>query len=234
MTRQEKAEKLGWFLFMVGYFTFGYLAINWFSQTRTYFFDPSFGFEGSIPFVPGFIFGYLLVYLSVVLIYFVIQDMDDWHRGVITFLSATTLAYLIFLVFPVRMEMRPEIWEVTGSSFAGAVTRFYYYIDAPYNLLPSLHVTYPTLAMLVAWRRHHIMRWVFMAMSLVVAVSVILVKQHYIADVVAGFANAGFCFAFSVYAERWLRRRKARKIIEQLETELDSSKLKECKEGSTG
>jgi len=228
MTKSERREKLNWFLFMIGYFTAGYLAINWFSQTRINFFDVSFGFERSIPFVPEFIFGYLLVYLSVLLIYIIVDNMEDWNRGIIAFLAATTLAYIIFLLFPVRMETRPEIWQVTGSSVSAAVTRFYYYIDAPYNLFPSLHVTYPTLAMLVAWRSHRIMRWVFLAMALIVAVSVVLVKQHYIADVVAGFANAGVCFAFGVYAERWLRARRARKVIDTIEKEIDESTKKSC------
>lgn len=228
MTRQEKREKLNWFLFMIGYFTAGYLAINWFSQARVHFFDVSFAFENSIPFIPEFIFGYLLVYLSVLLIYLIVDDMEDWHRGITAFLAATTLAYVVFLAFPVKMETRPEIWQVAGRSFSAAVTRFYYYIDAPYNLFPSLHVTYPTLAMLVAWRNHKVMRWAFMAMAVVVAISVVMVKQHYIADVVAGFANAGACFALGVYAERWLRKRKAGKIIEQIETELDGSDPKGC------
>jgi membrane-associated phospholipid phosphatase len=228
MTKRERREKLNWFLFMIGYFTAGYLAINWFSQTRFNFFDVSFGFETSIPFIPAFIFGYLLVYLSVGLIYAIVDDMEDWHRVVIAFMASTTLAYIIFLAFPVRMEVRPEIWQVTGSSVSAAVTRFYYYIDAPYNLFPSLHVTYPALATLVTWRNHRRMRWAFMVMSIVVAFSVVLVKQHYIADVVAGFANAGVCFAFAVYAERWLRRRKAQGIIAQIETELNTTNADEC------
>jgi membrane-associated phospholipid phosphatase len=126
------------------------------------------------------------------------------------------------------METRPEIWQVSGNSISAAVTRFYYYIDAPYNLFPSLHVTYPTLATLVSWRNHKIMRWVFAAMAVVVAVSVVLVKQHYIADVVAGFANGGICFAFAVYAERWLRKNKAQRIISQIETELDTANAEKC------
>lgn len=229
MTKQERREKLNWFLFMVGYFTAGYLAINWFSQARTHFFDVSFAFEDAIPFIPEFIFGYLLVYLSVLMIYLIVDDMEDWRRGITAFIAATTLAYIFFLAFPVKMETRPEIWQVAGNSLSAAVTRFYYYIDAPYNLFPSLHVTYPTLAFLVAWRNHRTMRWVFLAMAIAVAVSVVMVKQHYVADVVAGFANAGACFAFGVYAERWWRQRKTQKIIQQLEAELDGTEPKECR-----
>ena len=65
-------------------------------------------------------------------------------------------------------------------------------------------------------------------MAIVVAVSVVMVKQHYIADVVAGFANAGVCYAFAVYALRWHRKRKASRIITQIETELNGEQPKKC------
>jgi membrane-associated phospholipid phosphatase len=228
MDRSEKRAKRCWFLFMIGYFTAGYLAINWFSQTRSSYFNPSFAFERHLPFMPEFIFGYVLVYLSVLLIYFVINDMGDWHRGVIAFLTATTLAYIIFLLFPVRMELRPEIGQVSGTSFAAALTRWYYYIDAPYNLFPSLHVTYPTIAMLIAWKRHPLMRLVLMVMMLIVAVSVVLVKQHYVADVIAGFLNATLCYIFAVRAERWLQARRKASAIKPLDEGLDASGSNMC------
>ncbi len=229
MTKAEKREKLNWFIFMIGYFTAGYLAINWFSQVRTNFYNVGFGFESQIPFIPIFIFGYLLVYLSVILFYVIIDDANDWQRGVIAFLTSTTLAYILFLIFPVRMAIRPEISELTGSSISLMVTRFYYYIDAPYNLLPSLHVTYPALAALVAWKNHRAMRWAFASMAVVVAVSVVLVKQHYIADIVAGFANAGVCFFAAVRVERFLKKRKTSKIIETLEADCEDPSTRRCR-----
>ncbi|MFH1830923.1 MAG: phosphatase PAP2 family protein [Pseudomonadota bacterium] len=228
MTKAEKREKLSWFLFMIGYFTAGYLAINWFSQARTNFYNVGFGFENQIPFMPIFIFGYLLVYLSVILFYVVIDDINDWQQGVITFLTSTTLAYIVFLIFPVRMDLRPDLYVYADSSIPLAVTRFYYYIDAPYNLFPSLHVTYPALAALVAWKNHKTVRWVFAAMAVVVAVSVVLVKQHYIADVVAGFANAGVCFFVAVYAQRYLKKRATAKIIKTLEDDCEDPSTRKC------
>lgn len=201
MTREERRWKFNWFLFMVGYFTAGYLAINWVSSQRTAFFDVSLGFEQSIPFFPLFIFGYILVYLSVVLVYFVLDDIADWRRAIISFLLATTLAYIIFLIFPVRMDLRPDLSHLSGIS--AIVTRFYYVIDLPYNCFPSLHVTYPTLATLISWRHHRTWCLAFAAMTIVVAISVVLVKQHYLADVIAGFVNAGICYWLTVKIEAW-------------------------------
>lgn len=219
MTGEQRREKRNSFLFMVGYFTFGYLALNWLSQQRHSFFDLSLAFEQSIPFVPLFIFGYILVYFSVLLTYLILDDWRDWRRAMTSFLLATSVAYLIFLLLPVRMTLRPDLSGMTG--IANEVARFYYLIDLPYNCFPSLHVTYPTLATLLAWRHHRIARFVFLAMALIVAASVILVKQHYIADVVAGFANAGICFwitvrcetgidAFTARAKKWFGVRPPR------------------------
>ncbi len=217
MTPEQRREKRNSFLFMLGYFTFGYLALNWLSQQRTSFFDLSFAFEHDIPFVPEFIFGYILVYFSILLSYLVLKEWQDWRRATISFLLCTSVAYLLFLILPVRMTMRPELVGAAGIS--NAVSRLYYVIDLPYNCFPSLHVTYPTLATLLAWRHHRIARWVFMTMAIVVAASVVLVKQHYVADVVAGFLNAGICFwvtvrceagieAFIARAKRWCGARR--------------------------
>ena len=192
MTRDERRRKFGWFLFVLGYFVVGYMIINWISRSRDSFVDVSIPIDYSLPFVPAFIFGYILVYLSIVLIYVTINDIESWGRSVVACTLATTIAYVVFLTIPVRMDMRPDL--VASGGINVAITRFYYAIDLPYNCFPSLHVTYPALATLLTWRDHRVMRWVFLAMMLIVAISVMLVKQHYIADVLAGFVNAGICF----------------------------------------
>jgi membrane-associated phospholipid phosphatase len=48
---------------------------------------------------------------------------------------------------------------------------------------------------------------VFAAMAIIVATSVILVKQHYLADVAGGFANATLCYWMAVKVERWKMKR---------------------------
>lgn len=202
MTKKEIKEKRGWFLFMAGYFAVGYMLINRVSQSRSSFFDVSMPFEGDIPFAALFIFGYLLVYLSVVAAYLVIDDMEDWMRVVRSFLIATTIAYILFLAFPVKMEMRPEL--AAGGGISEWATRLYFAIDLPYNCFPSLHVTYPVLATLLVWRTKPVMRWIFLVMATTVAISVILVKQHYIADVVAGAANAAAGLYLAILYERYV------------------------------
>lgn len=200
-------EKLGWFLFITAYFAGGYLLINQITAGRDAFLDVSFALESKIPFVPEFIFGYAFVYFNVLIACIVIDNRQEWHRLVVSFILATTIAYTVFLAFPVKMELRPDISGLTGPSIA--VTRFFYMIDMPYNCFPSLHLTYPMLATLVSWRSHRVMRWFFALVTILVAVSVVLVKQHYIADVIAGLANGAICFQLAAIPKAWWTRLKS-------------------------
>jgi membrane-associated phospholipid phosphatase len=205
MTKAQQREKRNWFLFMIGYFAVGYLTINRLSIGSQNPVDLAFGFERDIPLIPFFISGYVLVYGSVLLFYFILSDIEDWRRAVVTMLASTTCAYLFFIIFPIHMALRPPAPPDPG--VWNAITRFYFGIDPPYNCFPSLHVTYPTMGTLLVWRHHRIMRWVFVAMTAVIAVSVVLVRQHYIADVVAGFANGAFWFWLTVRYGGWLTSR---------------------------
>lgn len=202
MTKAEKREKRSWFLLMVGYFAAGYLFTNWLASRHACYFNVSFPFERHIPFMPIFILGYACVYAGMFIAYLVIDDARDWKRAIVGFFLLTTICYVFFLFLPVKMEMRPDLSAATG--VLAEITRIFYIIDMPYNCFPSLHVTYPTFATLVVWRNHRRMRWLLGGMALVVAVSVILVKQHYIADVIAGFFVAFFCYFVAVKSEEIL------------------------------
>jgi membrane-associated phospholipid phosphatase len=204
LTTEAKKEKRNWFFFIIGYFAGGYLLINWINQFRLHYFDVSFSFEQSIPFIPAFIFGYILVYFSVLRLYFLIDDIRDFRRAVVAFLLMTTVHYIFFLVFPVRFELRPDLSAVTA--FGTGVTKIYYIIDMPHNCFPSLHVAYPTLAALISWRHHRYSSGMFIVMTVVIAASVVFVKQHYIADVVAGALAAVIIYKIVTVTEKWWMR----------------------------
>jgi membrane-associated phospholipid phosphatase len=196
MTDAQRHEKFKWFILIAGYFAAGYLAINRFNLGRPNPIDLAFGFEREIPLVPFFITGYILVYASVILIPFILTDVEDWRRAVVSTLAAMTCAYLFFLLFPIHMELRPPAPE--GPGLWEALTRGYFFIDPPSNCFPSLHVTYPMLGTLLVWRHHRVWRWIYVAMTAIVALSVVLVRQHYVADVIGGFVNATLWFWLTV------------------------------------
>lgn len=173
-----------WFVLTIIYFTVGYLAIAWFNDTRSYYFDVGLNFERNIPFVPPFIFGYLLVYFSVLGLYFLITEEPIFKRAIRAFFALTTLHYIFFLATPVQMLLRPDVVGETG--FSNLFVRFYYWLDKPYNCFPSLHVAYTLLGTIVLWDYKRGWSYLYLVSTIVVSVSVVLVKQHYISDVIGG------------------------------------------------
>lgn len=201
-SKKEKIERRSWFVLAVGYFAAGYLAVNWISQFRSYYIDVSLPVDYSIPFIPVFIFGYTLVYLSMLLLYFTMKDMQEFRRAIITVLLVTTVHYIFFLLLPVKINFfRPDISTVGG--FWIEATKFYYFIDKPYNCFPSLHVAYSTLAVMCSWRNHHLMRIIFLVMAVIVAISVVFVKQHYILDVVTGAMSGILLYLLTAATEKY-------------------------------
>lgn len=182
---------------LVAYFCFGYLPIAAFNESRGVYHVVGFAFEMQIPFLAPFILGYSLVYGSVFFIYAAIPNWTVFKKMAWGFFWLTTIHYLFFLVFPVKMIWRPEI--VAVNDFFDWASRFIFSIDNTYNCFPSLHVAYPTLAAVISWRFIPRWRWWFTAMAAVTAVSVVLVKQHYILDAVAG---AVIALLIGVFAPR--------------------------------
>lgn len=172
------------FLLSIAYFSFGYMPLNAWNETRGVFHTLALPFENEIPFLAPFILGYSLVYGSIFFIYLIIPDWTIFKKMAWGFFLVTTIHYIVFIFFPVKMIWRPEI--VDPQNFFEWACQFIFSLDKPYNCFPSLHVAYPTLAAVLSWRFVPKWRFVFVAMSLIVALSVVLVKQHYILDALGG------------------------------------------------
>lgn len=175
--------RIFWLFFLFLYFVVGYLAINSFSENRQIYAILAVSLDHSIPFLPIFIYGYASVYVAIFTLYYILKDNSEFYRAVAVFFTVTTLSFLIFLIYPVKMVLRPDLSAMSG--FSVDVTRLFYSIDKPFNNFPSLHVAYPLTAMLVTWVHHKTARYMYLGLFLLISVSVVFVKQHYIADVVS-------------------------------------------------
>ena len=85
-----------------------------------------------------------------------------------------------------------------GNNWITELVCFYFWIDHPYNLFPSMHLSASFFAAFYCMRKGRIIGWITMIMAMIVGVSVVLLKQHYIMDIVAGFTVAWFCSFFSL------------------------------------
>ncbi len=89
------------------------------------------------------------------------------------------LSLLAFIAFPVRMPR--ELFF--GPELYGWADAFWRAFDAPNNCLPSLHVSNCLTMIEFNWRRRY--RLAHSAIAVAIIVSTVLVKQHYVVDIVA-------------------------------------------------
>lgn len=191
MTKEQLLTKRIYFILIIAYFVIGYFICGYFNLHRSYYFDVSLPFEKDIPFVPFFIIGYTSVYVCLFLLYLIIDDFAYFRKAMIFFLAVSTVHCIIFLLVPVKM-IRPDLTEATG--IMNTLTNYYYWIDSPVNCFPSLHVSYPFAGTLILWNYKRAWGYVLALFTLFIAISVVLVKQHYIMDVVGAIFVTSILF----------------------------------------
>ena len=164
-------------------------------------------FDAYVPFVPAFVFAYLVYYPWVMLVLPILRQRAQLYRGVAAFVVIEAIAIWAFLTFPSHME-RPI---VLGAGLAPELVRWVYRVDPGWNLAPSLHVAHCTLVALfyreLAPRQYP---WVA-AGSCLIAASTVLIKQHYVVDIPFGIACALVAYwattRAGVYARAYVRAR---------------------------
>ncbi len=191
MTLEQLTNKRLLFVAIVFWFIFGYMTCNYVNMLRGHYFNVALPFESDIPFIPIFILGYIGVYLAIVLIYAVIDDYGLFKKGMVFFFIISTVHFIFFLLLPVKM-VRPDLTHAVSAM--DILTKYYYVIDNPVNCFPSLHVSYPLAGTLILWNYKRVWGIVMAVNTFIVAVSVVLVKQHYIMDVVGAVVVTGGVF----------------------------------------
>jgi protein-tyrosine phosphatase len=107
--------------------------------------------------------------------------------------AAIIIAGICFLLFPLRFAFpRPH-----ADGWLGALFDWFRGMDAPHNLLPSLHAA--LILILLDIYFHHLrglIRVATMIWFVLIALSPVLTYQHHLIDIAGGFVLAGYCFYF--------------------------------------
>jgi membrane-associated phospholipid phosphatase len=133
---------------------------------------------------------YALGYVAPVLAACGLPDWARLRRLARAFALTLTVAYATYLVYPVYFE-RPVLQVDTLATWLLSLE----YLDKSYNHFPSLHVAI-TWLMYLACRDRPAGRALLVA-ALVVPVSTVFVKQHYVVDVAYGVALAAVAWRAS-------------------------------------
>ena len=161
------------------------------------------GLENSIPFVPQFVIFYTYLFYPFVILTMLFFGFVAYRRGYAlgwSLVIINAIALAIYVVFPVstywwRQEFLAN--PIVGNFWASQVYNIWA-TDTPFNCFPSLHAAVSTICF-YSWYRYSKVKpcraaAAVAALALVVAVGVILstlfIKQHYVADEIAGIALA--------------------------------------------
>jgi len=185
----DRAVMIAYMRFMLLFyalFFLAYFATQWIAPPPRAGFHLYFEWERNIPLIPWMIWPYvtLLTVFSVPAVQFVPCELSQLSKQ-----SSFCLLIggICFLVFPCVAGF-PET-SITG--FYGQVFDILRFLDTPQNLVPSLHVAFSALILLQAravgngWLRHIYGSWLVLMM-----VCVVLIHQHHVVDIVAGYGLA--------------------------------------------
>ncbi len=156
-----------------------YGGCNWITSQRanvgTFYFE----WERRIPFVPFFILPYMSIDLFFLAAPFLCRT------------AAIIVAGVFFLLFPLRFAFpRPH-----ADGWLGAIFDWFRGMDAPYNLLPSLHAALMLILAEVYLRyTRGFVRIAIIIWFVLIALSPVITYQHHLIDIAGGFVLAAFCF----------------------------------------
>ena len=170
-----------------------YGSCNWITARRTNVGTIYFEWEREIPFLPLFILPYMSIDLFFVAAPFLCRTDRELSIFAKRVAAAIIVAGICFLLLPLRFAFpRPH-----ADGWLGALFDWFRGMDAPHNLLPSLHAAL-TLILLDVYFRHTrgVVRVAIMMWFVLITLSPILTYQHHVIDIAGGFVLAAFCFWF--------------------------------------
>lgn len=147
--------------------------------------------DSRIPFCPGFVIPYCLWYplLVSVGLYLLLRDRPAFQRYMV-FLSLTFfISEGIWLLIPNGQDLRPAV--ISGDDFFAQWVAGLYAIDTNTNVFPSVHVVGSIGAALAVWDCRRLrpgVRWATAALSALICLSTLFIKQHTLLDVLGGLA----------------------------------------------
>lgn len=155
--------------------------------------DFKFSVDNYIPTISFFIVIYLSYFLFLIssLIVFLVKYKPFLLRvALVSILISFAISYSIYLLYQSYIE-RPIL---NPGDLLTDLTLWVYKIDNPYNGFPSLHVALSTISA-VSWVKAKDKLYPLMVVwAILIAFSTLVIKQHYLADVLAGIALGFFSY----------------------------------------
>ena len=161
--------------------------------------DVSLSWDHQWPLHAPWILAYGMVYMSAILPLFVLKDPLLFRYLGFAYLTVECISMICFVIFPVHMFIRPEFTSIAPNTFFDWGIRLCYWVDHPTCCFPSLHVSMSFIAALCCSKVSRIVGGATILIAVLISLSTLFVKQHFIADVFGGLFLAGGSYLY------WMR-----------------------------
>lgn len=221
MLQQLRLSRYKKFMPLLGMLIFPFLGMMyaWVNKPGGTVYNLQSTFDQAIPFVKYFALPYSIwiFYIYVCVVYFFKRDVRVYYRAMLTYTVSALICYAIYSVFQTTVP-RPEF---IGNDVFTRLVAYIYHRDQPFNCFPSIHVfsSYMVFRLVLSPTvRNKRAVLLIGTMSGLIILSTLFIKQHVIADVIAGVLLVEIVVRLIMLAERKLAKRSHR-------TEMQNSSL---------
>ena len=203
----------------------GYLLTNKFAYWRDWqAFDPTTSIDTWIPVIPWTIVPYSTLYFYYPMAAILGMKSEQTQRENVIFhqilLMLTWMVFVIFILIPVEVDIRSSVFAADLGIWQPWYD-YLYAVDTPWNAWPSLHIVQSLLALLVVsrWYNTENYRWqirILWFAWLMLTISVMTTKQHFVWDVVTGIIIA--VLAWKYWISPSLENCSSQLIVNEFET----------------
>ncbi len=165
-----------------------YIALNQWTITLPSY-DLTMGIDEATPLRPGWIIVYAGIFMAASMPGFVVGHRSLLKRTAIAYVLIESIAFVTFVLFPVKMTLRPE--SIPIDSFFSWGVMLCYTLDQPSTCFPSLHVATSIMGALIVNKVDPKLGRPLLVLAILISASTMLVKQHFFADVIGGLILAG-------------------------------------------
>ncbi len=143
--------------------------------------------DNAMPFIPASILIYLSDYVLPIAAFYVLKNRHDENRFMYTFVCSMIFCTIFFIIFPTTYPRNDYPLTGNENSIIVFLVDFIRNADTPNNCFPSLHVSSSFIAAFAVYHSRKDLSVIFMTWAVLIAVSTLSTKQHYVSDVIAGF-----------------------------------------------
>lgn len=175
-------------IWIILFYLYSIIGYYWFSSRPTprHLMTP---WENLVPIVPVFIIPYVIAtitFLTIPIIFYIKLGWEKTRTYLITQTIATGIGYLVYIFYPTSVIREP----IVGNGFFYDALRTLHANDRPSAAFPSGHVYQTTVIAYFLWIYYPKTRpYVTVILPLVIA-STVLLKQHYLPDILGGLTTA--------------------------------------------